>query len=128
MGGWSVETLLDEVFRIKLDLLIQLNSKAEIHFVSLPLPSPPTLSKTIEDSGIPVSRAATANQNVTINILREKPEEWLPCLPRKLQHSNGAEDDWLAESEKENFYKSNGTRSLTVRVISCNRMRQITIV
>ena len=67
---------------------------------SPPLPPPPTLSKTIEDSGIPVSRAATANQNVTINILREKPEEWLPCLPRKLQHSNGAEDDWLAESGK----------------------------
>ena len=38
--------------------------------------------------------AATANQNVTINIPHKKPEQWLPCVPHKLQHSNGAKG-WL---------------------------------
>ena len=32
----------------------------------------------IKGSGVPVTRAASANLNVTINTLREKLEEWLP--------------------------------------------------
>ena len=32
----------------------------------------------IEGSGVPVTRATSANLNVTINTLREKLEEWSP--------------------------------------------------
>ena len=34
----------------------------------------------------------SVNQNVTVNIPSEKPEEWPSCFPRKLKPSNGAKD------------------------------------
>ena len=37
-----------------------------------------------EGSGLPITRAASANQNVTNSIPCEKPEEWPPCLPHSL--------------------------------------------
>ena len=36
---------------------------------------------------------ASANQNVTINIPREKPKQWPPCSSLKLKHSN-RDMDW----------------------------------
>ena len=48
-----------------------------------------------EGSGLPINPAASANQNGTSNILREKLEEWPPCLPHKLKHSNTAKDCWI---------------------------------
>lgn len=41
-----------------------------------------------EGSGLPITQAASANQDVTNDILREKPEDWRPCSPHKLKHSN----------------------------------------
>ena len=34
----------------------------------------------------------SATQNVTINIQHEKPEQWPPCFPHKLQQCKGAKD------------------------------------
>ena len=42
----------------------------------------------IERPWLPITRAASVNQNVTHNNPREKPEEWAPCLASKLKHSN----------------------------------------
>ena len=41
--------------------------------------------------GLSITRTASANQNA-INIPREKPEEWLPCLAPKLKLDNRAKD------------------------------------
>ena len=49
-------------------------------------------SLAIEDSELPVTRARPADQNVTSNIPREKPEEWTSCLSHKLKHGNRAKD------------------------------------
>ena len=50
----------------------------------------------IEDSELPITRAASANQkNVTVNIPRKKPEECPSCLVHKLTHSNGVKDGWI---------------------------------
>lgn len=48
----------------------------------------------IEGSGLEITWDASANQNVTVNIRREKPKELPLCLPHKQLHSNGAKD-WL---------------------------------
>ena len=45
-----------------------------------------------EGSGLPITRAVSANQSVANNNLREKPGEWPPCLTHKLNHSNKATD------------------------------------
>ena len=45
-------------------------------------------------SVLPIIRTASANQNVTINILREKPKQWPPCLPQMLRPSDIARDWW----------------------------------
>ena len=42
--------------------------------------------------GLPITRAASANQHIAINISREKPEGWPPCLPHKLTRSVRATD------------------------------------
>ena len=39
--------------------------------------------------------AASANQNVAINIPRENSDEWTPCFPHKLKHTNGAKDSLI---------------------------------
>ena len=48
-----------------------------------------------EGSRLPITRAPSADQNVTYNIPREKREEWPPCLSHKLKQSNGAKDWWI---------------------------------
>ena len=54
-----------------------------------------------EGSGLPVTREASANQNVRNNhSLRKKPEEWVPCLAHKLKHSY-REKEQLVDSWKE---------------------------
>ena len=40
-------------------------------------------------------RPASANQNVTINIRSEKPEQWPSCLFHKLKRSNGRKGWWI---------------------------------
>ncbi len=51
-----------------------------------------------------IDRAALANQNVAINIPRERTEEWPLYLPdHKLQPSNGAKDCLI--SNKNRFRK-----------------------
>ena len=47
---------------------------------------------TYEGSWPPTARAASANQNVTINTPREKLEDWPPWSPHRLKHSEGAKD------------------------------------
>ena len=42
---------------------------------------------TLGGSKLPTARAASANQNVTSTLPRQKPEERPPCLPPNLQHS-----------------------------------------
>ena len=46
----------------------------------------------LQAAGFP---AASANHNVTINIPREKPEEWPLCLPLKLKHNDRAQDSLI---------------------------------
>ena len=53
-----------------------------------------------EVSGLPITRAASANQNVRNNTLRKNPEEWLvswcfkwpPCLALEIKLRNRAKD------------------------------------
>ena len=63
----------------------------------------------------------SANQNVTIHILHEKPEELHLCFPHKARHINEATDHWILSKT---FKISNSTHSLLSRDISCNQMRQ----
>ena len=44
--------------------------------------------KVIQGSGPPIISEASADQDVIINILREKPEELPPCLLHKLKRSS----------------------------------------
>ena len=53
-----------------------------------------TLRQT-EDSVLPIIQAASANQNSTSTILREKPEEWPPSLACEPKRSNRVKDWWL---------------------------------
>ena len=53
---------------------------------------------TIELSGLPNTRAASANQNAANDNPREKPEEWQPCLTHKAKHSNRVKN--LVDSER----------------------------
>ena len=50
---------------------------------------------TMTDSGLPITQAASANQKVTNDIPREKPEEWPPSLAHKLKHRHRAKDWWI---------------------------------
>ena len=45
-------------------------------------------------SKLPISNAASANQNVTNNILHTRHKEWLPCMTHKLTQRNRVEDKW----------------------------------
>ena len=45
-------------------------------------------SSHIDGSGLPDTRAVSANQSVTNNLTRRKPKEWPPRWPHKLKHSN----------------------------------------
>ena len=48
----------------------------------------------IEGTGLPITRAASSNQNATNGIPREKLEEWMLCLTRKLKKRNRAKRWW----------------------------------
>ena len=48
----------------------------------------------MDGSRLPITQALSAKQNVTYNILHEKPKEWPPCVPHRPQHSNRAKC-WL---------------------------------
>ena len=41
------------------------------------------VNPVMEGSGLPITRAASADLNTTDNILHEKPEEWPLCFARK---------------------------------------------
>ena len=48
-----------------------------------------------EGLGLPMTQAASANQNVTDNIPHGKPKEWPSCLAHKLKHNNRGKDLWI---------------------------------
>ena len=52
-----------------------------------------------------ITRAASANQNVTNNIPLKKSEEWPLYVPHRLKHSYGAQD-WMIPSKTDNIHKS----------------------
>ena len=76
---------------------------------------------TTEGSGLPVTRAASANQNVINDIAGEKPEERLLYLSHKLKHSNRAKDWWVTNKA---FKISNDAHSLKTRDSNYNQMSQ----
>ena len=43
---------------------------------------------TVGGSGLSVTGAASANENVTNNIVRERHKEWLICLAHELKYSD----------------------------------------
>lgn len=57
---------------------------------------------SIEDSRLPITFAASANQTNKNNIQHKKPNEWLPSLAFKLKviHSQRVKDWWMS---KKNF-------------------------
>ena len=68
------------------------------------------------------SPAASANQNVTINILHEKKNEWPPFFfSRKVKHNNEAKG-WRIPNKTLKI--NHGARSLTTTDISCDQRRQ----
>ena len=66
--------------------------------------------ETLEISGLPILRAASANQNVTNNIPREKPEERPPCLADTHKKNERVMDS--EQNFDKNFWRtySNGER------------------
>ena len=67
----------------------------------------------------------SANQNVTIHILHEKPEELHLCFPHKARHINEVTDHWILSKTVK---ISNSAHSLSSRDISCNQMGQRAII
>ena len=65
-----------------------------------------------EESGLSITRVESAKQNVTNNILREKPEEWPSYLPHTQMFGNGTKYWWIPN---ETFKLSNVARLLMVR-------------
>ena len=78
------------------------------------------MDSEIEGSGLPITRTASANQNIADKISLEKPEEWAPCLAHKLmKHSDRTKDWWIAIKKKINV--SNNAKvqcSLMMRLVS----------
>ena len=79
----------------------------------------------MESSGLPITRAASANQNITNSIPCEKPEEWPPFFAYWLRYSNRAKDWWVLNKT---FKVSNDASSSMMRDINYKQMRQITFV
>ena len=52
-----------------------------------------------EDSVLSTIQAASANQNSTSTILREKPEEWPPSQACEPKRSNRVKDWWLETND-----------------------------
>ena len=77
----------------------------------------------MESSGLPVTPASSADQNVTDYISCEKPEERWPCVTHKLKQSKGRKD-WQILNKT--FKLCHGAPSLTARDVSCSQVKQIT--
>ena len=73
----------------------------------------------------PPEHRASANQNVTNNILHKKPEEWPPLLAHNLRHGERAKEQSIPNKT---FKACNGARSLTTRDTSYNHVRQSTFI
>ena len=69
-------------------------------------------------------REASARQNVSTNIPREKLEKWLSCLLHKLKLSNGTKDSWLSYKIVKIIHDAPLLK--TKDTSSCNQMKQIT--
>lgn len=67
--------------------------------------------------------AASANQNVTMNVLCDNCRQKLLCFPQKLKHSNRMVDWWIPTKA---FTVRNGVGLLMMRDTSCSQMEQIT--
>ena len=68
--------------------------------------------KIIEGSRLPITRTASANQNVTYDIPHENPEDCPPCLAYKLSHSSRGKGSWVPNNSLE---MSNVGRSLVAK-------------
>ena len=81
----------------------------------------------VQGSGMTLTRTASANQNASNNIPREKPEDLRPCLIHKLKHSSKAKDTWIPQkSDLKKIILSDGARSLMTRAINFNQLKQTT--
>ena len=69
-------------------------------------------------------REASASQNASTNIPREKLETWLSCLLHKLKLSNGTKDSWLSYKIVKIIHDAPLLK--TKATSSCNQMKQIT--
>ena len=69
-------------------------------------------------------REASASQNASTNIPREKFEKWLTYLFHKLKQSNGTKDSWLLNKTVKTIHDA---RLLTTKdICSSNQTKQIT--
>ena len=69
-------------------------------------------------------REASASQNASINIPREKIEKRLSCLLHKLKLSNGTKDSWFSNKTIKIIHDAPLMK--TKGICSCNQMKQIT--
>ena len=69
-------------------------------------------------------REASAGQNASANIPREKLEKRLSYLLHKLKQSNGTKDSWLSNKTVELIHDA--PLLTTKNICSCNQMKQIT--
>ena len=54
-------------------------------------------NSTVEGSGLPVTQAAPANQNIAQNVPCEKLLEWPPCSADKLKQTNRVSNCWILD-------------------------------
>ena len=83
-----------------------------------------TLEREMSHTNNRSFREASASQNASTNIPREKFEKWLSYLLHKLKQSNGTKDSWLLNKTVKIIHDA---RLLTTKYIcSFNQMKQIT--
>ena len=70
-------------------------------------------------------REASASQNASTNIPREKLEKRLSCLLHKLKLSNGTKDSWFSNKTVKIIHDA--FLLTTKGICSCNQMKQITV-
>ena len=70
-------------------------------------------------------REASAGQNASANIPREKLEKRLSCWLHKLKLSNGTKDSWLSNKTVKIIHDA--PLLTTKDICSCNQMKQITL-
>ena len=69
-------------------------------------------------------REASASQNASTNIPREKIEKRLSCLLHKLKLNNGTKDSWFSNKTVKIIHDA--PLLTTKGICSCNQMKQIT--